>query len=372
MTASEKIMFFFGTRAEAIKLSPIIRLMVSSVKFKPILTVAGAHSPLLQQTMKDLHLQPDFDLQTVPARLDNLDALAAMIHNLNNVVNAAQPDMIVVIGDTTVTLAGSLCASYHRLPLAHVEAGLRTHDKLRPFPDELQRQLVDVMADLYFAPTNIARHNLLLEHHPGRQIHVTGNTIIDAVQQNLRKQYHSSLLEKSGDKRIILLTVQRPENRGEKLERVLETMKDIVETNEDVQLVYPLYPVPEVMSAAERILDHHERVIITQPLPFTDYINLAAHSYLLVTDSGSALEEASVLKKPVLLLRDKTERPEVVKHKQAKLVGTDPTTIQQAVFELLHKRRRYRRMTKSRDSFGGGKAAERIVRLIDQYLQKIS
>lgn len=369
MIAEAKIMFFFGTRAEAIKLSPIIKLMADSAKFRPVLTVAGAHSTLLQQTMQNLDLEPDFDLQTLPARLDNLEGLAAMIHNLNNVVNAAQPDMIIVIGDTTVTLAGSLCASYHQLPLSHVEAGLRTHDKTRPFPDELQRQLVDVMADLYFAPTNIARHNLLLEHHSGRHIHVTGNTIIDAVQQNLRTDYQSPLLDHVSDKRIILLTVQRPENRGEKLERLLATMKDIVETNDDVQLVYPLYPVPEVMSAAERILDHHERITITQPLPFTDYINLASRSYILVTDSGSALEEASVLRKPVLLLRDKTERPEVVKHKQAKLVGTDPTKIQQAVFELLHKKFRYWRMTRSRDSFGGGKASQRIVNIIEQYLQ---
>lgn len=370
MTDNAKIMFFFGTRAEAIKLSPIIQLMNESSAFTPLLSVAGSHSPLLQQTLKNLRLQPSFDLQALPARLDNLEALAKMLHNFNNVVNAAQPDMIVVIGDTTVTLAGSLCASYHRLPLGHVEAGLRTHDKDRPFPDELQRQLVDVMADLYFAPTNIARHNLLLEHHPGPQIHVTGNTIIDAVQQNLQADYQSPLLEKVGDKRIILLTVQRPENRGEKLERVLQTMKDIVETNDDIELVYPLYPVPEVMSAAERILDHHERILVTQPLPFTDYINLAAHSYLLVTDSGSALEEASVLHKPVLLLRDKTERPEVVKHKQAKIVGTDPTTIQQAVFELLHKRRKYKRMTRSREDFGDGTAAQQIVKLIQQYLDK--
>lgn len=369
MDSGAKIMFFFGTRAEEIKLSPVINLMKQSQQFKPLLTVAGAHSQLLQQTMTNLDLTPDFDLQTVPKRLDSLEALAAMIHNFNNVVNASQPDMVVVIGDTTITLAGSLCASYHHLPLAHVEAGLRTYDKDRPFPDEIQRQLTDVMADLYFAPSNIARHNLLQEHHPGSHIHVTGNTIIDAVQQNLREDYHSSLLDKIGtEKKIILLTVQRPENRGEQLEQVLRTMRDIVETNDDVQLIYPLYPTPEVMSTAERILDHHERITITQPLPFTDYINLAARSYLLVTDSGSALEEASVVHKPVLLLRDKTERPEVVKHNQAKLVGTDPTTIQQSVFELLHKKRKYKRMTRARNSFGDGTAAHQIVKIIAEYL----
>lgn len=368
-----KIMFFLGTRAEAIKLAPIISAMRHRPEtFKPVLIVSSTHSPLLQQALRFLRLQLDFDLQA-PVMGDggDLEALGNMMHNFNNVINAAQPDMMVVIGDTTITLAGSLCAFYHRLPLAHVEAGLRTYDKAHPFPDEMQRQLTDVLADLYFAPTQHAAHNLLQEHHQAEQVFVTGNPVVDSVRLNLRDDYRSPLLDSlPADHRLILLTMQRLENRGEPMERVFRTMRDIVETNPDVELLCPLYPADDVMSLADQVFTGCARVHVVSPMNLGEYLNTAARSYLLVTDSAGVVEEAPALHKPVLLLREKTERPEAIIAGCAQVVGTDPTTIQQAAFDLLHNKRSYKKMAAAPNPFGDGFAADRIINLISHYFTK--
>lgn len=368
-----KIMFFLGTRAEAIKLAPIISMMWRHPDdFQPVIIVSSTHSALLQQALNYLHLQPDFDLQAPSMGANgDLEALGNMMHNFNNVINAAQPDMMVVIGDTTITLAGSLCAFYHHLPLAHVEAGLRTYDKEHPFPDEMQRQLTDVLADLYFAPTQHAAHNLLQERHPSDRIFVTGNTMVDSVRLNLRDDFRSQLLDQlPADHRLILLTMQRAENRGDAMNRVFRTMRDIVETNPNVELICPLYPSDDVMSQADQVFNGCERVHVVQPMNLGEYLNTAARSYMLVTDSASVVEEAPAMHKPVLLLRDKTERPEALIAGFAKVVGTDPTTIQQAAFELLHNKRTYKKMTSAPNPFGEGYAAERIVHLIKDYLSQ--
>ena len=311
-----KIMLLFGTRAEAIKLAPIIEQMKRDPStWKPSIVIAAQQRrPLLQQTMDFLNLTADFDLDLSGLKnTDYAEQLSQLIHNLDNVINAGQPDMLLVVGDAVTSLAASLVSFYNHLPLGHVEAGLRTYDKYLPFPDEMHRRITDNLADLYFAPTTRARDNLLSEHHSAQQIYVTGNPVIDSVKERLTTDYQSDLLEQiPDDHRIIILTMQRVESIGAPMERVFHTMRDIVETNKDVDLIYPIYPNSEVMSLADEVLGNKERIHLIQPLNHGDFLNLAARCDFIVTDSGGIQEEAPAIHKPVLLLREKTERQEAV------------------------------------------------------------
>lgn len=370
-----KVMLLFGTRAEALKLIPIIKLMRDEPeKWQPtiVTTAQQQHRSQLWQAIERLHIQPDFNLDVADApEYDLVEQLSRLLHNLNNVMKASQPDMLLVVGDATTSLAASLVSFYRRLPLGHVEAGLRTYDKFLPFPDEMHRRLTDDLADLYFAPTTKARDNLLAEHHAAQQIYVTGNTSIDAVRACLSDDFRSPLLEQlPKDHRVIILTMQRPESIGTPMRRVFRTMRDIIQTNPDVELIYPVTNNPEIMSLANNLLGDQERIHLVQPLPHRDFLNLAARSTLIVTDSGTIQEEAPALHKPVLLLREKTERPEAVYLGIVRIVGTDPTTIQQAVFELLHNHRVYRKIASAPNPFGNGHASEHILKIIDQYLKK--
>lgn len=367
-----KIMLLFGTRAEALKLAPIITEMKKTPDmWQPSVVVAAQEQrSLLQQTMDFLNVQADFDLDTSEiSHTNQAEKLSQLLHNFNNVINASQPDMMLVVGDAATSVAASLVSFYHQLPLGHVEAGLRTYDKFSPFPDEIHRRLTDDLADLYFAPTVGARDNLLSEHHPATQIYVTGNTSIDAVRERLTADFHNSTLAQIPDNhRIIILTMQRSESIGAPMERVFHTMRDIVQTNPDVDLIYPVYPDNEVISMADEVLGKQERVHLIEPLNHSDFLNLAARSDFLVTDSGSIQEEAPALHKPVLLLREKTERQEAVAEGSVKIVGTDPTSIQQAAFELLNKPKFYRRMAEAPNPFGDGHASEKILQIIQNYL----
>lgn len=367
-----KIMLLFGTRAEALKLAPIIEQMKQDpATWQPSIVVAAQERrSLLQQTMQFLNLKSDFDLDTSEiSHVNAAEKLSQLLHNFNNVINASQPDMMLVVGDAATSLAASLVSFYHRLPLGHVEAGLRTYDKFSPFPDEMHRRLTDDLADLYFAPTTGARDNLLSEHHPAEQIYVTGNTSIDAVRERLTDDFHNDVLDQiPADHRLIILTMQRPESIGAPMERVFHTMKDVVETNDDVEVIYPVYPDSEVISMADEVLGKQDRIHLVEPLNHSDFLNLAARSDFLITDSGSIQEEAPALHKPVLLLREKTERQEAVEEGSVKIVGTNPTSIQQAVFELLHQPKVYRKMAEAPNPFGDGHASEKILQIIQDYL----
>lgn len=369
-----KIMLLFGTRAEALKLAPIIEQMKKDpATWQPSIVVAAQERrSLLQQTMKFLNLKSDFDLDTSEiSHVNAAEKLSQLLHNFNNVINASQPDMMLVVGDAATSLAASLVSFYHHLPLGHVEAGLRTYDKFSPFPDEMHRRLTDDLADLYFAPTTGARDNLLSEHHPAEQIYVTGNTSIDAVRERLTDDFHNEVLDQiPDDHRLIILTMQRPESIGAPMERVFHTMKDVVETNPDVDVIYPVYPNSEVISMADEVLGKQDRVHLIEPLNHSDFLNLAARSDFLITDSGSIQEEAPALHKPVLLLREKTERQEAVEEGSVKIVGTNPTSIQQAVFELLHQPKIYRKMAEAPNPFGDGHASEKILQIIQDYLTR--
>ncbi len=370
-----RVMVLFGTRAEALKLAPIIKRMQSDpTTWRPVVVVTSQprQAQLLQQAIDYLEISVDFDLTQPAEKVGQLvEELSQLLHNLNNVINASQPDMLLVVGDAATTLAASLVGFYHHLLIGHVEAGLRTYDKQSPFPDEMHRRLTDDLADLYFAPTTRARDNLLAEHHPAQQIYVTGNTAIDMVNRVLDQDFLSPLLRQlPADHRVIVLTMKRPESIGEPMRQVFHTMRDIVETNPDVELVYPVIPNPEVLAMASEVFAKHPRVHLVKPLDYHDFLNLAARSDLIITDSGSIQEEAPALHKPVLLLRDKTERQEAVDVGAVKIVGTDPTSIQQVVFELLNNHRVYKRMAEAANPFGDGEASKRILAIISQYLAK--
>lgn len=369
-----RIMFLFGSRAEVLKLAPIIKLMKQNENtWQPVLVAtAQENQQLLQQTLDFLSFQPDFDIDgTNVASSNEVEQLSQLLHNLNNVINADQPDMILVAGDASTSLAASLISFYHHVVLGHVEAGLRTYDRNSPFPDEMHRRLTDDLANLYFAPTATARDNLLQEHHPAASIYVTGNTSIDAVKSSYDKEfYHPVLAEIPQNHRIILMTMRRKESIGTPMKRVFHSIRDIIETNNDVNLIFPVYPLPEEVALANELLKGHERIHLVNPLNHHDFLNIAARSNLILTDSGGIQEEAPALHKPVLVLRDKTERQEAVDVGSVKIVGTNPTIIQQTVFELLNNDKAYRQMEQAANPFGDGHASEKILQIIEKYLRQ--
>lgn len=374
MQGPYKIMSLFGTRAEALKLAPIIEQMQAAPETWQSIVVTTAqrqHQAPLRQALDRLAITTDFKLDVADGpEYDLVEQLSKLLHNLNNVMHASQPDMVLVAGDATTSLAASLVCFYQHLPLGHVEAGLRTYDKESPFPDELHRRLTDDLADLYFAPTTHARDNLLREAHPAKQIYVTGNTSIDAVKAALTPDFHSDLLDRlPGDHRLIILTMSRRESIGEPMRRVFHTVRDIVETNPDVELICPLTADPETMGLADSILGGRDRIHLVESLPHDDFLNIAARSTLIITDSGTIQEEAPALHKPVLLLREKTERQEAVDVGAVRIVGTDPTSIQQAVFELLNNNHAYQQMVTAPNPFGDGHASTYILDIMADYLK---
>lgn len=360
-------MVLFGTRAEVIKMAPIIELMKKDPDtFEPIVVVASKRYQQLHQAMSYFGIESDFDLNVKAIdEIGYIEELSQLLHNCQTVINAAQPNMMMVLGDTITTTAASLSAFYNKIPLAHVEAGLRTYDKLHPFPDEMQRHLTDTLSDVFFAPTEKARENLLNESIANERIFVTGNTVIDTVMQNYREDYHSNLLDQIPENhKIVLLTMGRIEYTGLPMERVFRTMRDVVETNDDVELVCPVATDSAAFGIATEILSDRERIHVMPLMNLGDFLNTAARSEFILTDSAGTVEEASVFHKPVLLLRNNTERPEAIKARTAKIVGTDPTSIQQEVFTLLHDKHEYRRMTNAGQIFGDGHAADKIVDIL--------
>lgn len=363
-----RIMILFGTRAEVIKMAPIIKLMQEDPDtFEPIIVVASKQYQQLHQAMRFFGIDSDFDLNVKSIEeIGMIEQLSQLLHNFQTVINAAQPNMLMVLGDTMTTLAASLSAFYNHIPVAHVEAGLRTYDKQNPFPDEMQRHLTDTLSDVFFAPTEQARQNLLNESVADERIFVTGNTIIDTVTQYYDENYQSELLDSiPANHEFALLTMGRIENTGLPMERVFRTARDIIETNPDLELICPVATDSAAFGIATKILSNRDRIHVLPLMDLGDFLNTAARSRFILTDSAGTVEEASVLHKPVLLLRENTERTEAIKAGTAKIVGTDPTSIQQAVFSLMHDKKYYNRMTSgSKGLFGDGHAADKIVDII--------
>lgn len=368
--AQLRTMILFGTKAEVIKMAPVIKLMQDDPdNFKPIVVLASRQYQQLHQAVSYFNIESDFDLNVSSAReIGAIEHLSQLLHNFQTVISAAQPDLLLVIGDTMTTLAASLSAFYNHLPVAHIEAGLRTDNKYRPFPDELQRRLTDELSNIYFAPTVSARDNLLKENVASDRIFVTGNPIVDTVKENYREDYHSELLASIPENhQFILATMGRVEYTGLPMERVFRTLRDIIETHQNLELICPVATDSEAFTIATRILAGRDRIHVMPLMNLGDFLNTAARSRFILTDSAGTVEEASVFHKPVLLLRDVTERQEAIKAGTARVVGTDPTSIQQAVFDLLNDHHLYKKMTSAGDLFGDGHAAERIIKLLKEH-----
>lgn len=356
-------MTVFGTRPEAIKMAPVVLVLKQrSDEFDEVTVVTGQHREMLDQVLSIFHIQPSYDLNIMKSRQTLADITSSVLLKLGQIIDKEHPDIVLVHGDTATTFAASISSFYQQTKVGHVEAGLRTWNKYSPYPEEMNRQLTDVLSDLYFAPTAQSRANLLQEHHPDKQIFVTGNTAIDALDQTVRDDYHHEVLDLiDPNKKMILATMHRRENQGEPMRRVFKVMRDVVESHPDIEIIYPVHLNPVVQEAADSILGHHQRIHLIAPLDVVDFHNLAARSYFIMTDSGGVQEEAPSLGKPVLVLRDTTERPEGVQAGTLKLVGTNPQTVKKAMLQLLDDQSEYQHMADAKNPYGDGHASQRIL-----------
>lgn len=356
-------MTIFGTRPEAIKMAPIILEMKKlSDQFEPITVLTGQHKEMLDQVMDIFNIQADYNLHVMKAQQTLSSITTTVINKLDSIIEEAKPDIILVHGDTTTTFAAAISAFYHQVPLGHVEAGLRTWNKYSPYPEEMNRQMTDILSDVYFAPTELSKDNLLKQNLNQDRIYVTGNTAIDALKQTVDKDYHHDVLDDISDQhKIILLTMHRRENQGEPMRRTFEVIKDEVLKHDDIEVVYPVHLSPAVQNVAHDVFDGIDRIHLIEPLDVVDFHNMAARSYFIMTDSGGVQEEAPSLGKPVLVLRDTTERPEGVDAGTLKLVGTNQDTVRKAFDELIDNDQLYQNMATAQNPYGDGTASIQIL-----------
>ncbi|QIZ65939.1 non-hydrolyzing UDP-N-acetylglucosamine 2-epimerase [Geobacillus subterraneus] len=368
MGTKRKVMTIFGTRPEAIKMAPLVlELQKQSEWIEPIVTVTAQHRQMLDQVLDLFGIRPDYDLNIMKDRQTLAGITTRALEGLDDIMRKVKPDLVLVHGDTTTTFVASLAAFYHQIAIGHVEAGLRTWNKYSPFPEEMNRQLTGVMADLHFAPTKKAYDNLIRENKKPESIFVTGNTAIDALKTTVKDDYRHDILDQIGDDRMILLTAHRRENLGETMRGMFRAIKRLVETYDDIQVVYPVHLNPAVREAAAEVLGDDPRIHLIEPLDVFDFHNFAARAYLILTDSGGVQEEAPSLGVPVLVLRDTTERPEGIEAGTLKLAGTDEETIYRMASELLTNRSEYEAMAKASNPYGDGQASKRIVDAILYY-----
>lgn len=356
----KKIMTIFGTRPEAIKMAPLVKELQQTDGLEPVVVVTAQHREMLDSVLKIFKIIPDYDLDIMKQNQTLSQITSRVITKLDDIIQFEKPDMILVHGDTMTTFAGGLAAFYNQVSIGHIEAGLRTWNKYSPFPEEMNRQMVGTMADLNFAPTSIAAKNLRDENKPEDTIVITGNTAIDAMKTTINEKYYSEINEKHKGKRIILLTSHRRENIGEPMHNIFRAVRNIADEFEDVVVVYPIHKNPKVREIAKTYLKNHERIELIEPLDVFDFHNFANQSYLILTDSGGVQEEAPSLGKPVLVLRDTTERPEGVEAGTLKVVGTSTEAIYKTTKTLLENKKLYSEMSKARNPYGDGYASQRI------------
>ena len=369
-----KVMVVFGTRPEAIKMAPLVlELQKHSDSIETITVVTAQHRQMLDQVLETFSIEPHYDLDIMGKNQSLLDITGKILEKFDPVVKQELPDIILVHGDTTTTFAASLVAFYNQVRIGHVEAGLRTFDKYSPFPEEMNRQMTDNLADLYFAPTSESKENLLKENHPESAIVITGNTAIDALKLTVQSDYYHEVLDQlDPDKKLVLVTMHRRENQGQPMRNVFAALREMVDLHQEIEVVYPVHLSPAVQEAANDILAGHDRIHLIEPLDVLDFHNLASRSYFIMTDSGGVQEEAPSLGKPVLVLRDTTERPEGVRAGTLKLVGTDPVRVKEAMAALLTDETLYRQMSQAPNPYGDGRASERIVQSIQQYFGAVT
>lgn len=367
----KNIAVVFGTRPEAIKMAPVIlELNKHSDQFKTTVIVSAQHREMLDQVLDVFNIQPAYDLDIMKKNQTLSDITSDVLKGIEEIFIAEKPDMVLVHGDTTTSFSTALAAYYHQIPIGHVEAGLRTYDKYFPFPEEANRQLIDTITDLFFVPTEMTRTNLLNEGKDEAKIIITGNTVIDAIHYTKESEtQHTSLdlMAKNPEQKWILLTMHRRENHGQPMKNVFEAIREVTNTNEDVSVIMPVHLSPAVQSLAKDILGYHSRIHLVDPLEVDVFHQVISKAYLVLTDSGGLQEEAPALDVPVLVLRDKTERPEGLEAGTLKVIGTNKEDVKNATNELLINKELYQQMSKAVNPYGDGFASGRIVKEISMY-----
>ena len=363
-----KVMTVFGTRPEAIKMAPLVKELKNREEIECIVCVTAQHRQMLDQVLEVFDIKPDYDLDIMKQGQTLGDITSRVLEGLDKVIKEVQPNIVLVHGDTTTTFAGALAAFYNQVDIGHVEAGLRTWNKYSPYPEEMNRQMVGVMADMHFSPTENSKKSLLAENKDESKIYVTGNTAIDALATTVRENYSNPIFDWVGSDRLILLTAHRRENLGEPMRGMFKAIRRIIEEFPDVKVVYPVHLNPKVREVASEVLGNNDRVKLIDPLEVIDFHNFIAKSYLILTDSGGIQEEAPSLGKPVLVLRDTTERPEGIDAGTLKLAGTGEETIYRLTKELLENKEEYDKMSHACNPYGDGKASKRIAdAIIERY-----
>jgi len=371
MIGKIKVMTIFGTRPEAIKMAPLVlELEKYPDEIKSVVTVTAQHREMLDQVLELFNITPDHDLNIMKDRQTLTGVTTRALDGLDEIMKLEKPDLVLVHGDTTTTFVASLAAFYNQIAVGHVEAGLRTGNKYSPFPEEINRQITGVIADLHFSPTDKSENNLLQENKQADKIYVTGNTAIDALRTTVKDTYNHDVLQKIGTNRMILLTAHRRENLGEPMRNMFRAIKRLVSEHEDVQVVYPVHLNPVVREIADEILGDDPKIHLIEPLGVYDFHNFASRAYIILTDSGGVQEEAPSLGIPVLVLRDTTERPEGINAGTLKLAGTDEETIYKLASDLLNDKNEYEKMSRASNPYGDGQASNRIVRAILHYFGK--
>lgn len=360
----KKIMLVFGTRPEAIKMCPLVKELKTRKHIETIVCVTGQHREMLKQVLECFNVIPDYNLDIMKDKQTLFDITTNIISKIKPVLEEVKPDIVLVHGDTTTTFVTALCAFYMQIPVGHVEAGLRTYNIYSPYPEEFNRQATSIIAKYNFAPTEMSKQNLVDEGKKVETIYVTGNTAIDALKTTVRSDYTHPILEWVGNDRLIVLTAHRRENLGEPLENMFKAIKRVVEEEKDIKVVYPVHKNPLVQEIAKKILGDNERIKLIEPLEVLDFHNLLAKSYLILTDSGGIQEEAPSLGKPVLVMRDTTERPEGIKAGTLKLVGTETEKIYTEMRMLLDDKEEYERMSKAQNPYGDGFASKKIADIL--------
>lgn len=361
----KKVILVFGTRPEAIKMCPLVNELKSRPgDFETVICVTGQHREMLDQVLRVFGVVPDHDLSIMKAGQTLFDITSDVLLKIKSILESEHPDVVLVHGDTTTSFAAALAAFYLQIPVGHVEAGLRTRNLYSPWPEEFNRQAVDVVSRWYFAPTETSRQNLLDESKPDSQIWVTGNTGIDALRTTVRDDYSHPLLDWVGDSQLVLVTAHRRENLGEPMHHMFRAIRRVMEEHPDVKAIYPIHMNPQVRKAAHEELDSFDRLRIVEPLDVLDFHNFMARSHLILTDSGGVQEEAPGLGKPVLVMRDTTERPEGVAAGTLRLVGTDENLIYKEFSRLLNGVEDYRAMSRASNPYGDGHASERIANIL--------
>ena len=360
----KKIMVVFGTRPEAIKMCPLVNELKTRKNFDTIVCVTGQHREMLDQVLHAFEVIPDYDLSIMKAGQTLFDITINILSKMKSVLEEVKPDIVLVHGDTSTTFITSLACFYLQIPVGHVEAGLRTYNLYSPYPEEFNRQAVGVIAQYHFAPTEQSRSNLLREGKKQETIFVTGNTAIDALKTTVKKDYKNDLLDWTSDSRLILITAHRRENLGQPMINMFRAIKRILDEYSDIKAIYPIHLNPIVRDTAYKVFGDNPKLKIIEPLDVLDFHNMLAKSYLILTDSGGIQEEAPSLGKPVLVMRDTTERPEGIKAGTLKLVGTNEDTIYQNFKLLLDDKDEYERMSKSSNPYGDGFACEKIADIL--------